>query len=237
MTLAPILACAAVATVLLFLRGKRAEALVIAGVCSLFIAYNSSFSSNFGGFSPGQRYVIPIIPFLGLALGVSFRRLPVTTSALALVSGIVATATTATYALAGYDLHWFERIGDRAFTYTPASLVDVTGWYTILPFFLAAAAAAVLAALATPWPRIVQSEVAVAGAAVLAWALIAAEAPKTPYLGGDADTYGAYAAVGAALLALGVVAAGAMLSNRGLLRPRGQPAAATRPPAGTSRAR
>ena len=213
--LAPVLAAGAVGTVLLFLARRRAEALVVAGVCTLYFVYVASFPSNFGGFSPGQRYVIPIIPFVALGLAVAFRRFPATTAALALVSGIVATATTSTYALAGYDLNWFGRIAGRDFTYTAASLVGVTGWYTIVPFFVAAAAAAVLGALATPWPRIGPTEVGVAGAAVLAWALVAAEAPKTPALGGDADTYGSYVAVAVALAALaGAVASAFVLRRR-----------------------
>jgi hypothetical protein len=217
--LAPVLACAAVATILLFVARWRAEALVVAAVSTLYVVYVASFSSNFGGFSPGQRYVIPILPFLGLPLALAFRRFPATTVALALVSGIVALATTATYALAGYDLNWFGRIGNRDFTYTPASLVDVTGWYTIVPFFAAAAAAAVLAALATPWRRVVPAEIAIAGAAVLAWALLAAEAPRTPALGGDADTYGAYAGAGLALGLLALAVVSAVLYERGRRAP------------------
>jgi hypothetical protein len=219
LTLAPVLGCAAVATVLLFRSGRRAESLVVASVCVLYVLYVASFPSNFGGFSPGQRYVIPIVPFLGLPLALAFRRFPATTTALALVSGIVAVATTGTYALAGYDLDWFGRIASRDFTYTPASLVDVTGWYTIPPFFAAAAAAAILAGLATTWARIRPVEIAVAGAAVLGWALLAAEAPKTPALGGDADTYRAYTAAGLALGLLALVVASAILWERGRATP------------------
>lgn len=215
-TLAPLLACAAVGTVLLFRSGRRTEAVVVAGVCALYVLYNASYPSNFGGFSPGQRYVIPIIPFLGLGLAVAFRRFPMTTWAVALVSGIIATATTSTYALAGYELNWFERIASRTFTYTPASLVGVTGWYTILPFFVAAVGAAALAALATPALRVRSFEIAAAGLAVLAWAVGAAEAPRTPALGGDADTYAAYTAVGIVLVVLAVAAGAWFLRNRPL---------------------
>ena len=215
-TLAPVLACAAVGTGLLFGSGRRAEALVVAGMCAVYVLYNASYASNFGGFSPGQRYVIPVIPFLGLGLAVAFRRLPATTWALALVSGIVATATTATYALAGYELDWFERIASRTFTYTPASLVGVTGWYTILPFFLVATAAAVLAALTTPAVLIGGWDLALAGTAALSWAVVAAEAPRTPALGGDADTYAAYTAAGIVLLVLALAAATWLLRGRPL---------------------
>jgi hypothetical protein len=211
LTLAPVLACAVVGWVLLFRRGWRAEALVTAGVSVLYLTYNASFGSNFGGFSAGQRYVIAIIPFLALGLAASFRAFPATTGALALVSSIVALSITATHALAGYNAEWLDRISRRDFTATAASLVDVTGWYTILPFFAAAAAAAALACLATARPQTSSLETAAGGVAVLAWALVAAAAPTTPALGGDGDelrSYGVVSAVLVALLAAGVAARG-----------------------------
>jgi hypothetical protein len=209
LTLAPVLACAVAGWVLLFRRGWRAEALVTAGVSVLYLLYNASFGSNFGGFSAGQRYVIAIIPFLALGLAAAFRAFPATTGALALVSAIVAVSITATHALAGYNAEWLDRISRRDFTATAASLVGVTGWYTILPFFAAAVAAAVLAFLATAGPQPSPLETAVGGLAVLAWALVAAAAPTTPALGGGGDelrSYGVVTAVLAALLAAGVAA-------------------------------
>lgn len=232
LTLAPVLVGGLVGLPLLYRSGRRTEALVVSSIGALFLLYNSSYGSNFGGFSAGQRYVLPIVPLLGAPLALAFRRFPAMTVALALVSGIIAVATTATHALAGYDLEWFQRVSSRQFTYTPGLLVDVTGWYTILPFFAAACAAAVLAAFATTWERVRPAEFTAAGAAVFTWAVIAAGAPKTPALGGDADTYGGYLAVFVvvAILALAAVA----LRAPGIPRPR---AARNRRQAATSRAR
>jgi hypothetical protein len=210
LTLAPVLACGIVGIVLLYRRGWRAEALVIATTSALYLLYNSSYGSNFGGLSTGQRYLIPILPMLAVPLALAFRSFPVTTGALALVSAIVGVTITATHALAAYDAQWFDRLGNLQFTPTPASLVGVTGWYTILPFFLAAAAAAIFVFLATAPPRLTARDMLAAPAAVLAWALVAATAPSTPVLGGHADELSAYRGVGlvvalaAAAVAIGI---------------------------------
>jgi hypothetical protein len=214
LTLAPVLAAAAVGWLVLWRRGWRAEALVVAGVSTLYLLYNASFGSNFGGFSAGQRYVIAILPFLASGLAAAFRAFPVTAGALAVVSAIVAVSITATHALAGYNAEWFDRIGRRDFTATAASLVDVTGWYTILPFFAAAAAAALFAFLASAPPRLSGLDTLAAGAAVLAWAAVAAAAPVTPALGGDADEFASYATAGAVVLAAVVAAAAATVVQR-----------------------
>ena len=198
LTQAPVLVAGALGVVLLFRRRRAAEALAVAGVCAVYLVYNSSYGSNFGGFSPGQRYVIPIIPFLALGIAPAFRRAPLVTGALALVSMLVMTSMTATHALAGYDLDWFHRIGTRDFDYTVAWLVGVTGWYTILPFVAAIAAAAVVAVRAAPPMRPSTLEPLLAGVALLLWALVAAGAPPTTQLGGRADEMGAYSAAGLA---------------------------------------
>ena len=127
--------------------------------------------------------------------------MPTTTVALGLVSGIVAVAITSTHALAAYDGRWFHRFSRREFTQTAASVLGITGWYTIAPFFLATVVAVICAALATGKLRVSPSETALAGFAVLDWAVLAAWAPKPAELGGRAEHFGAYGAFGFALLA------------------------------------
>ena len=107
---------------------------------------------------------------------------------------------------AGYNLAWFERIGDRAFTRTAASLVEITGWYTIAPFFVAVVLAAVLAIAATATPRVSSVETLAGAVAVLAWAVIAATSPVRLELGGEGREYGAYAGVGVVALVAVTVA-------------------------------
>ncbi|MEP7335926.1 MAG: hypothetical protein ABI717_09110 [Actinomycetota bacterium] len=220
LTLAPVLVCGVVGLVLLYRRGWRAEALVIAATAALYVLYNASYGSNFGGFSAGQRYLIPIVPLLAVPLALAFRSFPITTGALALVSAVVAVTITPTYALAAYDGRWFDNLGDLQFTPTPASLVGVTGWYTILPFFLAVAVAGVCAFIATPKPHLTALDTLAAPVAVLAWALVAATAPATPFLGGQADRLSAYwgLALAAAALSTSAVAASAFRYRRARAR-------------------
>ena len=184
---------------------------MIVAAAALYLFYNSGYGTNFGGFSPGQRYLIPLVPLLAFPLAAAFRAFPVTTGALALVSTVIAVSTTATYALAGYKADWFDRVGNLQFTPTPMSLVGVTGWYTILPFFLAVATAGVFAVVATSPPRLMTGDMLAAPFAVLAWAVVAATAPTTPGLGGKADRLSSYGGVTAVAV---VVLVGLLLVSR-----------------------
>lgn len=186
--LTPVVACGVVGAVLLLRQGARAEAFVVAGVVGAYLVFNSAYLSPFGGYSPGPRHLIAMLPFLAVALAPAFRALPVTTGALALVSGVVMALVTATHALAGYDRHWLDRLEARETTSTAASLLGVTGWYTILPFFAAAAAAAAFAFAASRAVRPHVWDTLLAGGAVLAWAALAISAPGES----SAGEYGAY---------------------------------------------
>jgi hypothetical protein len=90
------------------------------------------------------------VPLLCLGLPVAFRRAPAATAALAVASVVVMATVTATHALAGYDGRYVDRLLDRQLTLSAASLVGITGWYAMLPFFVAVAAAVVLAAATSP---------------------------------------------------------------------------------------
>lgn len=205
LTLSPILACGLAGLVFLYRRDRRAEAVLAGAIVVAYIALSAGYESPFGGFSPGPRYAIPLLPFAALGLPIVFRRAPTIAGGLMCVSVVIMSAITATHALAGYNLAWFERIGDRDFTRTAASLVAITGWYTILPFFAAIALAVALACAATARPRISWVETLAGGAAVLSWAAIAATAPVRAELGGSGRDFSAYAAVGVFALATALV--------------------------------
>src|SRR6202043_2544230 len=72
LTLSPVLAMGAVGTVLLYRRGHRAEALTIAGICVCYLGYNSGYYLPFGGGSAGPRFLITMLPFLAVPLGIAF---------------------------------------------------------------------------------------------------------------------------------------------------------------------
>jgi hypothetical protein len=206
LTLSPIVACGVAGLALLYRRGHRAEAVLSGAIVLGYVALSVAYGAPFGGYSPGPRYAIPLLPFAAIGLPLVFRRAPTLAGGLACVSITIMSAITATHALAGYNLAWFERIGDRAFTRTAASLVEITGWYTITPFFVAVVLAAVLAVAATATPRVSTFETLAGAVAVLAWAVVAATAPVRYELGGEGREYGAYAGVGVVALAAVIVA-------------------------------
>jgi hypothetical protein len=172
LVLAPVLAAGVAGIVLLYLRGRRAEAIVCAAVPVTLVVYFSG-SGAFGGLGP-PRYLTPIMPFALLALGAALRRFPLTTAALGSITIFQAVAQTATGPLAAYDGDWIERVGERAFMSTAASLVGITGWYAITPFFVAASVAVILSVAASPKVELRPLDGALGVAALCGWGLLAA---------------------------------------------------------------
>jgi hypothetical protein len=94
--LTPVLAAATVGIVLLWRAGRRGEATVASAVGVAYLVYNASYYLPFGGWSPGPRFLIPVIPFLALPLATAFRKLPWPTIVLGLLSAAMMIAATVT---------------------------------------------------------------------------------------------------------------------------------------------
>ncbi len=158
LTLSPVLAMGAVGTWLLYRRGRRAEALTIAGVCACYVGYNSGYYLPFGGGFMGPRFLMTMLPFLALPIGIALKRYPGPTIALAAVSLTTTVVATITHPLTGYETEavvWARYLGKGFFQPTIASAFGLgRGWGGIWPFLLAAGGAVVLAALATTRTRI-----------------------------------------------------------------------------------
>jgi 4-amino-4-deoxy-L-arabinose transferase-like glycosyltransferase len=205
LVLTPVLALALVGLVLLW-RRRPVETLVIGGVIAAYLLYNSSlrYFSPFGGLGP-PRYLVTLVPFAALPLALTYRRFPLTTLGLAIVSAFQMVVMTATGPLAAYDGEWLQRVRAKEFVQTAASLVDVTGWYTIAPYCLAVLVAIVAAGVASRGVALRLAELPVAAAAVAAWAVaaLAAENPNgTPPGTGYVVALAVAATAGVALLAL-----------------------------------
>jgi hypothetical protein len=189
--LMPVLALGALGIVLLYRRGRKAEALLIAGVSVLILGYDTGFIEPFGGWGPGPRYLMPMIPFLVAPLALVYRRLPVTTIALALVSiGWMAAATATEPLLPNNYLtsarrgdiantaHWFHRVADGNFTRTVLSSAGAGhGWIAVAPFLLAVIAGLALTALATGPVPVRRRDAEVAAVVVAGWLLAALTGP------------------------------------------------------------
>ena len=172
LTTTPVLALGVVGAVML-LRRRRAEALVLLVVPAVGLLHDMALQfSPFGGLGL-PRYLIYTLPFVAVGLSVTYRRFPVTTAALAVVSIFQMTVMTATSPLAAYDLDWLGRLSRREVSQAGSFVVGVTGWYSILPLFVAVAVGCVAAAVSLPRVRFTTEDILLAVGAVGAWAILA----------------------------------------------------------------
>jgi hypothetical protein len=181
LTISPVLAMGAIGTVLLYKRGKRAEALTVGGVCLCYLGYNSGYYLPFGGGFMGPRFLTTMLPFVAFPLGIALKRFPGPTVALAGVSIAATVIATITHPLIGYETEavvWMRYLGESFFQPTIATAAGLgRGWGGIWPFLLAAGAGVVLAAWATPRLRLSGSALGYGVLALVGWALFAALAP------------------------------------------------------------
>jgi hypothetical protein len=170
LTLTPVIALGVAGTILLYRRGERIDALLIGVVCAAFLLLDTAYWLPVGGASPGPRFLMPILPFLAVAMALSFERIPITTAVLGGVSIAGMTAVTITHpilAAAGGVPH---RLGSRAFTDTIFSQLGFgTANVTAAAFIVLATGAIVLAVAATPRPLPSRLDMRAAASAVLGW--------------------------------------------------------------------
>jgi hypothetical protein len=181
LTVSPVLIMAAFGTVLLYRRGRRAEALTIAAVCLCYLGYDSGYYLPFGGSFSGPRFLATMLPFLVCPLGLALRRLPGPTVALAGASIAATTIATITHPLVGYEtetVKWARLLLKGLFQPTIASAYGFgRGWGGIWVFLAPASVGLVLAVWATPRLPLDWRGVGAGALCLLAWGLFAALAP------------------------------------------------------------
>jgi hypothetical protein len=181
LTVSPILILGAMGTVLLYKRGKRAEALTIGGICLCYIGYNSGYYLPFGGGFMGPRFLTTMLPFLAFPVALALKRWPGPTVALAGVSIATTVIATITHPLVGYEnetVVWMRYLSEGFFQPTIASAYGLgRGWGGIWPFLLAAGGGVILAAWATPRLRLSNATLGYGLLALIGWCLFAALGP------------------------------------------------------------
>ncbi len=181
LTISPVLIMGAIGTVLLYKRGRRAEALTIGGICLCYLLYNSGYYLPFGGGFMGPRFLDTMLPFLAFPIALALKRFPGPTIALAAISITTTVIATVTHPLIGYEneaVTWMRYLSKGLFQPTIASAYGLgRGWGGIWPFFLAAGAAVLAATWATPRLRLSAASLRGGLLALVAWALFAALAP------------------------------------------------------------
>jgi hypothetical protein len=180
LVLTPVMLMGAVGGVLLYRRGHRAEALTIGAIGLAFLLYNAGYYLPFGGNSPGPRFMVAVLPFLAVPLGLSFRRFPGATTALALASvGTMLIATVGNPQLGtDHTGYWLEQL--KAHHPEPTLLTALgggTGLQALIPFVAAVGGALVLGAWASPKLRVLPVQLGFGAIAVGAWALGAIALP------------------------------------------------------------
>ncbi len=175
LALTPVVAMGFIGTLLLYRRGRRAEAWTIAALVLALFVYDTGYWLPFGGGSPGPRFLIPMLPFIAIGFAESWRRLPATTLVLATCSFVVMAVGTLTYPLIGTGSlwQWWSRLKHDNFQHTLVAVFGGgNGWVALLPVLLALAAALTLGALATG-PIPVRRDLRIAVGALTGWALLA----------------------------------------------------------------
>jgi len=183
LVMTPVVAAGIAGAIMLWRRGLRSEAGLILALVVVELVWNSArhpVAFALGGWTPGPRFLIPLVPFLCFALAPALRRTPATVGALAFISaGAMVVATSAEPLLQNDDTrHWLSRIGHGNFVPTVVSLAGVGhGWLAIVPFYALVLVGAAAAVLATRLP-VSRRDLEMAGAAVLAWLLVEHGAPE-----------------------------------------------------------
>ena len=181
LTISPVLIMGAIGTVMLYRRGRRAEALTIAGICVCFLAYNSGYYLPFGGGFMGPRFLDTPLPFLAFPIALTLKRFPGPTIALAAISITTTMIATITHPLIGYEneaVTWMRYLSQGLFQPTIASAYGLgRGWGGIWVFLLPAAGALLAAVWATPRLRLSAATLRWGVVALAGWALFAVLAP------------------------------------------------------------
>ncbi len=175
LALTPVVLMGVVGVVLMHRRGMKAEARTIGAIALVFLVYDSGYWLPFGGGTPGPRFLIPVLPFLGVALVESWRRFPATTLVTTVCGAVVMAIATLTYPLIGTGSmwQWWDRVEGAVFQHTiPTVFGAGDGWLALSPVLICLAAVFWLGARATG-PLPVSRDLRLAIGTLAGWVVLA----------------------------------------------------------------
>jgi hypothetical protein len=140
LVITPVVALSVLGLFLLWRDGRRLEAALVAALAVAFLVYNAGYETPFGGASPGPRFVVPMLPFLELALAPAWRARPLVSTSLALASALSIALLTSTGALDASDGLWTRRFLGGRFVATLLSYAGLPRAVAIVPWFVLLAA-------------------------------------------------------------------------------------------------
>ena len=146
LTLTPVIVLAIAGVIVMYRDGRhRTEARVILAIAIAFFVYNAGYWLPLGGGSPGPRFLIPILPFLAVGLGLAWKRWPAITLAFSAISATSMAVATISYPMIGVNDpgEWLRRLFEyKIFQHSVLDLAGIThGLPAILPFLAIVAVA------------------------------------------------------------------------------------------------
>ncbi len=159
----PVTAAALAGIFVLYHERRRMDALIPTAVVLAYLGYNACYYLPFGGGVPGPRFLITMLPFLAVPLAAAYRKAPLATLSLAVVSAGIMTIATITGPIldTGRSTHiWWTRLSQGAFK---------TPHWSVVVFGLLVLAAIILAARVTPRPRVTRQDLELTALALGGW--------------------------------------------------------------------
>jgi hypothetical protein len=167
----PVVAAAIAGIVVLYREGRRVEATVAAVVAGAYFIYNACYYLPFGGWVPGPRFLITMLPFLAVPLSAAYRRAPVATLSLAAISAvtmITATLTQPLIPITSSTSIWWNLLG--------AGKLGTHG-VTVVLFAVFAVLAIAAGVRATPRPQVARLDLELTVLGVGSWFAMERGAP------------------------------------------------------------
>jgi hypothetical protein len=179
LVLTPVWALSIVGVVVLWRRRRRGEATVIAAVAGAFLVYDSAYYLPFGGFPGGPRFLVPMLPFLAVAVAAAAAAVPLTALSLGLASVAVTVAALAVDPGSRSEDagSWFHALERGDVTHTVAGWAGAGDRVGVALVVAVAAGAVTLAALAGGRSTLARPEVVCAVTALVLWRVVYVAGP------------------------------------------------------------